>query len=125
MSRSLLPRRWWDWVSVVLLVLLLAAVLFPVTAYSGPGISHGRVAYDMANQYRLTSRWPADEEDHKLTRVPRFHSYAYRLQDSFVDPKLPKPFVHAAIYRIVVDGREETWKVNEVGRPERLNPSHS
>ena len=120
MSKSFLPSRWWEWMGVLFLILLLAAMLFPLTSYSGPGISHGRVARDMANRYRLTSRWPVDEEDYQLTRVPRFHSYAYHLQGAFVDPKLPEPFVHAAIYRIEVDGKTELWRVNQTGRPQRL-----
>ena len=126
MSKPFLPRRWWEWAVCGALVLVLYALLFaPVYAYSGPGISHGRVASDMANQYRLASRWPTDEHDHKLTRVPPGHSYSYELQRAYTDPRLPKPFVHAAIYRIEVDGKTEIWKVNEMGRPKKLSASGS
>lgn len=125
MSKSFLPRRWWEWPILLFLLLVLYAIFAPVYAYSGPGISHGRVASDMANQYRLASRWPTDERDHKLTRVPPGHSYSYELQRAYTDPRLPKPFVHVAIYRIEVDGKTEIWKVNEVSRPKRLSASGS
>ncbi len=94
-----------------LCVLGLWALFSPAFAYSGPGLSHGRVAYDMSNQYRLTHRWPLDERDHALNRVPAGRSYSYRLM---------RTLKHGAAYRIVVDGKTEVWRSNEVGRPKRL-----
>ncbi len=111
MKRSFWPKRLVEWLGVIALLAILAAIFMPVYAYSGPGLSHYRVASDMANQYRLYHHWPKNEEEHALGRIPQGRSYSYRFE---------RTLKGGALYRIVVDGKTELWKANEIDKPKRL-----
>jgi len=79
---------------------------------SRPSLSHGRIARDLGNRHRLGAPWYRDENEYAIERVPPGRSYSYAFRGVIA---------HGAIYRIVVDGRAELWRVNDdERRPKRL-----
>lgn len=111
MARSFFPSKWWEWVVALVCVLILGAIFLPVYAYSGPGLSHYRVARDLQMHHQQDHGWFRDEAAHTLNRIPSGRSYSYALK---------RKSARGAVYRIVVDGRAEFWHVDDKRRPRRL-----
>jgi hypothetical protein len=64
-------------VLATLACLTLVAILFPVYAYSGPGIGFGRIEQCILNLQQRTGRWPSSTTDIQscMTRLPPMTAY--------------------------------------------------
>ncbi len=95
----------------ILLLALLAAIFQPARSLSGPSFGPGSIAQSIRNQRLRTGRWPKTSKAIEVSRRFKDRSFS-------IDPQRVK--TGEAIYRIVVDHRDELWRIDLEKFPHRL-----
>ena len=111
-TKPFLPVRWWEWGLTIILLAFLAAIFLPPCISMGPTFGPSVVAQNIKNSRLETGRWPKAGEPIGVNHRFKDRAYAYDLRQAGTG---------AAMYRIVVDDRDELWRIPILGdRPKRL-----